>query len=405
MSNRPHIYAVEPISLPYNTERKFRFHLLGLVHLPVSEVYMGCAFTQKVVKLSKMLLSLGHEVILYGAEGSDAPCSEFVKTHTMQEIRRAWGDGDNRPECNGLGYQWRKEGFRHDFNEERKEVTLRWYGTTIAEINRRKHPDDFLLIMQGWYQKPVADGVGLFLTCEPGIGYRGSFADWRAFESAYLENFKSGSDAPNESVNGRHYWRVIPNYFDPKDFKFEAEKDDYYLYIGRLIWRKGVEIAARATHAVGGRLVVAGQGDLEECVTQEMRDAGHIEVVGYVDPEQRTELMSKAKAVFVPTEYMEAFGGTNVEAQLSGTPVITTRFGVFPETVVHGVTGFLCATLQDFVHAARLVEKLQPEIIRRHAERYLMDNVRHEFDKWFRDLYQVYLSAHVPGEKGWNHYD
>jgi hypothetical protein len=57
---------------------------------------MGCAFTQKIVKLSKMLLSLGHEVILYGAEGSDAPCTEFVQTHTLSEIRQEWGSGDNR---------------------------------------------------------------------------------------------------------------------------------------------------------------------------------------------------------------------------------------------------------------------------------------------------------------------
>ena len=92
-----------------------------------------------------------------------------------------------------------------------------------------------------------------------------------------------------------------------------------------------------------------------------------------------------------------------VEAQLCGTPAITTNFGVFSETVRHGGTGFRCSTLQDFVNAARNADKLEPQAIRARAERYLMDNVRWQFDGWFRDLYQLYLSAHYPGVKGWHH--
>jgi len=296
-------------------EKKYRFHLLGLVHLPVSERYMGCAFTQKIVKLSKMLLSLGHEVVLYGAEGSDAPCSEFVQTHTLSEIRQEWGEGDNRFE----------------------------------------------------------------------IG-----------ESAYLMNFTYGSEHPFECINGHYYDRVIPNYFDAKDFPYRAEKEDWFFFIGRLIERKGVYTAIKTVDAIGAKLVLAGQGKLPI-------DSPNCEVIGYVDPGKRAELMGRARAVFVPTVYLEAFGGVNVEAQLCGTPAITTNYGVFPETVVHGLTGFRCNTLQDFVDAALVAKDLHPALIRRHAERYLMDNVRWEFQAWFDDLYQLYRSATEDGVKGWHH--
>ena len=127
------------------------------------------------------------------------------------------------------------------------------------------------------------------------------------------------------------------------------------------------------------------------------------EYVGFADVNKRKKLLAHAKAVFVPTEYLECFGGVNVEARLSGTPVITTDFGCFPEYVQSGIDGFRCNTLQDFVDAAKNVSKLNPKLIRKRAERFLMDNIKWEFQKWFSDLYQVYLSAQNPKVKGWHY--
>lgn len=376
------------------TSRHYRFHLLGLVHLPVSKRYRGCAFTMKVHKLARMLLSHGHEVFLYGAEGSDAPCTEFIQTHTLRQVQDAWGEGDNRFE---LGYDWKRHGFRHDFNEKRQPVTLHYYTQCIEAINERKEQDDFLLLSQGLYQKPIADAVNLFLTAEPGVGYRGSFARFKAFESAYLQNFTYGSQNPYKSINGNYYDRVIPNYFDPVDFPFvpKEEREDYFFFIGRLIERKGIMTAVKVADALGRKLIVAGQGDMTFT-------SPNVEVIGYVDAEERAQYMGHATAVFVPTTYLEAFGGVNVEAQMCGTPVITTNFGVFPETVAQGVTGFRCDTLADFVAAARQVGDLDNGRIHQLAQRYSMEHVMLEYQKWFDDLYQLYLSATHPGEKGWH---
>ena len=384
-------------------DHHFRFHLLGLVHLPVSERYMACAFTQKIVKLSKMLLSLGHEVFLYGAENSDAPCTEFFQTHSLKDIRRVWGVGDNRFE---IGYDWERGGFRHDFSKKRTETTLAYYKAASELINGHKKVDDFLLLSQGNYQKPVADQVGLYLTCEPGVGYRGVIqgplpysgdGPFHAFESSYLMNFIYGGWNPGKSINGDYYDRVIPNYFDEKDFPYTAKKEDYFLCIGRMINRKGVRTAIKATGHIGARLLIAGQ-ESNEIPVRSL--PSHCEFVGYAGLEERANLMGRARAVFVPTLYLEAFGGVNVEAQLCGTPVITTNFGVFPETVVDGVTGYRCNTLDDFVEAARNVDKLEPRVIREHAERYLMKNVKWEYQRWFNDIYQLYLSAFHPAYKG-----
>ena len=375
--------------------KKFRFHLPGMVHLPISEKYMGCAFTQKIVKLSKMLVDLGHEVYLYGAEGSDAVCTEFIETHTIADLRKEWGSGDNRFD---LGYDWKAEGFRHDINKPMSGTTKKCFDNTIKAINKRKKRDDFLLLPQGSYQRPISIGVGLWLTAEPGIGYRGSFTRFKAFESSYIMNFTYGSRNPGESLNGNYYDRVIPNYFEAKHFPFVEKKEDYFFFIGRLIQRKGIHTAIETARALDKRIIIAGQGEFKS-------DYKKAEFIGYVEPDERAKLMGNAAAVFVPSIYLEPFGGVNVEAQLCGTPAITTNFGAFTDTVMQGVTGFRCDTLNDFVKAGRDVKNLDTKTIRKHAERYLTDNVKHEYDKWFKDLYQLYRSAHEPNMKGWSFID
>lgn len=386
--------------------KKFRFHLLGLVHLPQARRYSGCAFTQKNLKLAKMLIDLGHEVFFYGSEGSDVKeyCGNsvrlhFVETHKLADIRRDWGSGDNRFE---LGYDHTKELFRHDFNEKRKASTLKFYANCITHINKVKKDDDFLLLSQGYYQKPIADGVGLYLTCEPGIGYRGSFANFRAFESSYIQNFTYGGDNPKASINGNYYDRVIPNYFDPEDFEMADKKKDYYLFIGRMIIRKGVWTAVRATEAIGAKLILAGQLDPEIDVKTLPK---HCEYVGSVGIEGRKKLMSEAIATFVPSIYLEPFAGVHIESMLSGTPPITTNFGVFPETIpdmVDGMVGFRCNTLKDFVEAAELAKLSNPRFIREYAKRYEMDRVAQDYQKWFEDLHILWESAVDETKKGWH---
>lgn len=413
--------------LTKNGKRKFRFHLLGLAHLPSSKTYMSCAFTQKNRKLAKMLVNLGHEVFFYGAEGSDveeycnSPLLHFIQTHTLLDIAKDYGDGNNLFE---IGYDWTTQDFRHDFNSNKKPSTIKFYSACIENINKVKKSDDFLLVTQGKYHKPIADGVKLFNVCESGIGYRGSvsqdipYGNWyRSFESPYIQNFTYGSEKPFASVNGSYYDRVIPNYFDLNDVTFKKEKKDYYLFIGRIIKRKGILTAYLACKALGKKLIIAGQGayidkrgylvdnDPQEF---EIPPDSDWEYVGYADVEKRKELMANAIAVFTPTEYLECFAGTHVEAMLSGTPPITTDFGVYPYTIpdgLNGLIGFRCNTLQDFVDAAKKAEKMdkntRASIATYAYQMFAMENVAIKYEKWFNDIYNVYESAVNPLKKGW----
>jgi glycosyltransferase involved in cell wall biosynthesis len=399
-------------------KNKFTMHLLGLVHLPSSREYQSCAFTLKNVKLSKMLCSLGHTVYFYGAKTTnknfdiekyvDSENFIFVETHTVDDIAKDYGEGDNRFE---LKYFWKNRDFKHDFSSERNPSTLKYYANAIEHINKIKKADDFLLNTMGYYFKPVEDAVKLFLSVESGIGYRGSYpGHYRCFESTFIQNFTYGSENPFADMNGNFYDRVIGNYFDPGDFEPSYEKGSYYFFIGRMIKRKGIEAAVLACNALGKKLIIAGQG-------ASVRGNGHLipnlnadfdiapgtwEYVGFADMEKRKNLFAGAIATFTPTLYQECFGGTHVESRLSGTPCITTDFGVYANTVENGIDGYKCNTLDDFVQAAKRSDGLDRKLIRKRAEKYLMDNIKYEYQQWFDDLYCVWENTVNPNKKGFS---
>jgi hypothetical protein len=354
-------------------------HILGLAHTQTTKEYSACAYTQKVFKMCKMMQALGYEIYHYGAEGSNPECSEHIDVVSNAVQNQTYG-----------GYDWKKEAFKHD----PKDLAYRTFDeNAIREINARKGPKDILLVSMGNYQKPISDAVGM-MAVEMGIGYTGVYLDKRIFESYAWMHYIYGITDPNQSgCDGRNYDAVIPNYYDPADFEFRDKKDDYYLYMGRLIGRKGPHIAYQCCERIGARLVMAGQGT-EDTVRACGIDPKKVEFVGYADAKKRSELMSHAKAIFVPTIYLEPFGGVNVEAAFCGTPAITTDWGGFVETVQHARTGFRCHTMDDFIFAAKNAEKLDPKYIRDYAvNNYSLDRVSLMYDEYFLKLIDLYKAG------------
>jgi glycosyltransferase involved in cell wall biosynthesis len=217
------------------------------------------------------------------------------------------------------------------------------------------------------------------ITVEFGIGYGGTFAKFRVWESYAWMHACYGAASPyNPSgIDGQWFDAVIPSYIEMEKFPFRADKDDYCLFMGRLIERKGYQVAVDVCKHLGKRLILAGQGD----------PPSYGEYVGVVGSRERGKLMSGAQAFFCPTIYAEPFGTVAIEAMACGTPVLATDWGAFTETVVHGQTGFRCRSLLEFCNAVEAAPTLNPYTIRRHAElNYSLPTIAAKYDAYFQRL-------------------
>lgn len=352
-----------------------RFHILGLPHTVTSKEFNACAYTAKVYKFGKMMTDRGHEVIHYGHEESDLICTEHVTVLSSDDWKKAYGDHD-----------WRKHFFKFDTNDYAYQI---FYKNAIKEISKRKKKNDFILPFWGAGVRPICDAHPDLICVEPGIGYPGGhWARFKIFESYAIYHAYYGLDSV-DTYKQDWYDVVIPNYFDVSDFKFSAEKDDYFLFLGRVYKGKGVNIAVQATEAIGAKLIIAGQNNLKEMGYKET--PSHVTEIGYADIETRKKLMSKAKGAFVASLYNEPFGGVQVECLLSGTPTITTDWGSFVENNIHGVTGYRCRTFEQFVWAAKNIEKIKPEVCRDFAvNNFSLNVVAEKYEEYFQSVLNVY---------------
>jgi glycosyltransferase involved in cell wall biosynthesis len=349
---------------------KHTYHILGLPHTVSSKTFNACAYTQKVVKFGRGMVERGHNVIHYGHEDSDLICTEHVPVLTNDDFMRVYGTHD-----------WRSKFFTYNTQDDAYQT---FYKNAIREIGKRKGKNEFILPFWGSGVRPVCDAHNDMIVVEPGIGYAGGhWARWKVWESYAIYHAYCGLKNVGQ-CNQDWYDVVIPNYFEVEDFDYNENKEDYFLYLGRVYNGKGVNIAIQATEIAGVKLVIAGQKEDGYKLPE------HVEYVGYADVPTRKKLMANAKASFLPSMYVEPFGGVQIENLLSGTPTITTDWGSFAENNLHGITGYRCRTMGDFVDAIKNIDKIKPSDCRKWGENFTLEKVMPRYEKYFEDVLDVY---------------
>lgn len=360
-------------------------HVVGLPHTHTDGRWTTCAYTEKIRKFSDMMTGRDRPVILYGGEFNSAACDEHV-TLVSDERRAEWFGPPDETQLNRGGFNF--------------DASSPWWtemnARAIGEIMARAERDDLLLLSSGTSQQIIAEALPQLTVAEFGVGYEGIITTrakpsgpcFAAYESHSHRHLIYGLQGWRR---GREYDTVIPNFFDPAELP-EGKGGGYLLFMGRLIQQKGVNIAARIAEALDMRLVVAGPGATEwgdgyVIFPEGEARAPKLEYVGTLGAEERAEAMGGAAVTLMPTLYVEPFGGVAVESMMCGTPVVTTDFGAFTETVAEGVSGYRFQTLQEAVDGTRKAIRLNRGNVREYAlGRYSLEAVAPQYDRWFTNL-------------------
>lgn len=156
-----------------------------------------------------------------------------------------------------------------------------------------------------------------------------------------------------------------------EEFTFREQKDDYLLFFGRIHHEKGtfeaIEIAKRA----GCRLIIAGIIQDQKYFNEKVApyiDGEQIKYIGSVGPDERDEVLGKARALLHIINFNEPFGLSLIEAMACGTPVIARPRGSIPEIIKNGETGFIIESIDEAVQALKKIDTLDKRKLRQHVQ-------------------------------------
>lgn len=349
-----------------------RLHLIGIFHTKHTEAYSHCAFTGKALRFPRMMQLQGYTIIEYSNTGSESSADEHVTMLSAEEFDNLY----QRTATDFYGNDATLGSAGHQLFEQR----------LIPALRERLEPQDIICHPFGHAHQQLMVEFPNHQHVETGIGYPTLMPNsFRIFESYAWMHYHQGK----EGRNGKNYEWVVPNYYDLDDWEPSYKPGQYLAFLGRITPLKGIDtIKAIADHSPWP-IVLHGQGDPSPW------NHPNIEYRGPIGGTARSEFLRNARALLAPSVFTEPFCGMAVEAMLCGTPVVSVNYGAMTETILDGVTGFRCHTLQDWIDAIDNAGDLSRRMVANVARsRYSLEACGKRYDKIFKDINNL-------NKKGW----
>jgi len=134
---------------------------------------------------------------------------------------------------------------------------------------------------------------------------------------------------------------IKPN-FIPDPGLGETDREDFFLFVGRLSYEKGIDVLANAFAGLPTqKLVVIGDAADSQAEMARFLDNSNITLKGRLNKDGVLAYMKRCKALIFPSTWYEGLPFVIIEAFATGTPVIASRLGSMAELVNDKLNGFL----------------------------------------------------------------
>ncbi len=344
-------------------------HMIGLFHTITNLDYSHCAFTGKVLRFSKMMQMYGYKVIEYSNEGSISTADEHVTIFSTEEFSNLH---PKKSVTDFVGDNGTVDNPAHALFEDK----------LILELQKRVHPQDIICHPFSFVHEKLLDIFPEQQHIESGIGYNTIMdKSYHVFESYAWMHYHQGK----RNSGGNNYEWVVPNYFDLDDWEPNYNQGNYIAFLGRISETKGLDVILEIAKILDFPIKIAGQGDPTPW------EHKNIEYIGPITGKERSKFLGEAVCTLMPTVYTEPFGGVGIESMLCGTPLIAVDYGAFTETVIEGINGYRCHTLDDWIKNIIASEFLDRKVVADLARsRYNLQICGQQYDKIFTDLQNLY---------------
>lgn len=228
------------------------------------------------------------------------------------------------------------------------------------------HYHEYLHMMEFWILNKIASFLmPLFVH---------NLREWDYVAAQRADFIISNSENTADRVK-KYYDRessVIYPWVDTSKFVFSGEKEDFYLYVWRVIPYKKFDLIVDAFNENWKKIVIVTNTDNKLYRELKAKSKSNIEWKLNISREETARYFSKAKAFLFPPE--EDFWIVPLEAMTCWTPVIAYEKWWALETVINGET-WLFFTNQNVESLNNTIEKFEEmhfnyEYIREHALKF-----------------------------------
>jgi glycosyltransferase involved in cell wall biosynthesis len=296
----------------------------------------GYGGTELVVHLLHTeLRRLGHELTVFGAEGSEAGVTMLADAAWSQDLG---GSAEAARQATYLARVYAA------MSDRRFDV-----------IHDHTGFEGLLLALQSGLAPVVVHTMHGELS-EPMITFYKEVAG-RARLCAI--SLSQAASAPDVKLAG-----IVHNAVELPTAPPSVAHERYLIEVARITPDKGQHLAVQVARRAGRKLILAGKVErsgeglryFEEQVEPFLSPT--VEYYPNVAGAQKARLISRAAAGIFPLQWAEPFGLAMVECMVAGTPVLALRSGSTPELIEEGVTGFLAEDVDDLVKGANRLDEI-----------------------------------------------